>query len=69
MTSSLKTAETYWFDVIVEGSHEVISGDLQLLCPFHVHLNCRGSLEMKSSHLNYDKLMGQCQLNPLSLLI
>lgn len=69
MTSSLKTAETYWFDVIVEGSHEVISGDLQLLCPFHVHLNCRGSLEMKSSHLNYDKLMGQCQFNPLSLLI
>ena len=51
---SVSLKKTYRFDVIVEGSHEVSSGDLQLLCPLHVHFHCRCSLE-KNRPDNYIK--------------
>lgn len=37
----VRRVDTNRLYVVVEGSHKVSSGDLQLLCPLHVHLHCR----------------------------
>lgn len=65
----LRRLGAYRFYVIVEGPHEVISGDLQLLGPLHVHFHCRCSLEKNIHTYKCINMMSGVRGTPLSLQI